>query len=366
MRTGKVNWLTAARGLGPAIALAVLLAPLAGEAWAQGGAAIKPKTAESEGPDLSEIIASLVAQLAKSKTEAYDAALKLGQMGGRAVPVLVDALTRAESEQVKYYVVLALSRVRDKSGAQALLPMLKNENLHVSLRLMAIDAVAGADLAEGVPDLKELAVKSPEGDVRFKALLALSVMLGAWSDCEELFTKGMGDERDDIRQLCAKVCYQAASKKIIYFSAETKLLELAEKDPLLPVRANALAALARMNSKRAAGVCIRVLADGSTPQILAQQALNSLKLVSGVPLKNAEAALSWWEKFGKERYENAPLLLRPKEALRESAAEKEGPAKPKPEVAAPAEEKKGKEQKKLPVAPMDEEKSGFRGAAMGE
>jgi hypothetical protein len=256
-----------------------------------------------------EVVLGLARQLSRSPTEAVDAAAKLAQIGRRAVPVLVELLRRAPNAQVKYYAALALSRARHPSAAQALLPLLSDEKAARELRLLAVEAVSSAWLAESIVPLKSLAsAEQPDEELRQKALEALSVMPGAWSQCEELFVGCLDARSEATRSLGAQACLYAAAKKITYASGEPRLLELAQSDPSLGVRGRAVLALARMKSGRAVALFIRLLSDPATPSGLAKQILAACEQVTGVPLRDAAGASAWWEKFGKARYENAPPL----------------------------------------------------------
>ncbi|MCZ7646279.1 MAG: HEAT repeat domain-containing protein [Planctomycetota bacterium] len=336
-----------------------------------------------------EVALELSKQLLGTPQQALDAAYKLGSLGKRAVPLCSDLLQRSEDEQVRYYCVLALSRMRDKGAAQALLPLVADEKADAAQRELAINAVSGESLEEGVPALSKVAKSEANGVLRFKALLALSIMPTAWATSEELYVKALADARDDVRQLAAKVCHQVATVKIYYRSGEPALLELSEKDPVIPVRCNAIAALARMKSQLAVPVWIRLLGDPQTPEPVAQQALKGLTLSTGVPLRDAKAAQTWWEKYGQERYKNPKALLLDADVLKlmeaeaaerkakeeEAARAAQGnPPRTEPQPGSrdpqpvPADPQPGaRDPKKLPVLPDDQpEDKPFKGAVMGE
>lgn len=307
--------------------LAILALPLAA---LDGGAS----DAEMVGgrANLDEIILTLVGQLSKGHVAARDAAMKLGQMGSqnkmaaRIVPVLADVMNQAASEEVKHYAIVALSMIRDPSAARALLPLLEDKKAAPELRLLAVNAVSSADLEEGLKPLQNAATEDENGDVRFKALLALSVMPSAWKNCEKIFVERLSDPRDDVRQLAAKTCFQVATLKIYYYSSEPQLLELAEKDSIPQVRLNAIAALARMKSRLAVAMLVRILSDAGTSDLLAKQALGAAQNLTGVPFRNKEGTQTWWEKYGKTEYEKAKPLQREKQEL---------PPDPKKPVAKP-------------------------------
>lgn len=317
--------------------------------------------------DYDEVALDLAKRLTGPQHDALDAATKLGNLGKRAVPLCADLMEKSKDTQVRYYAILALSRVRHKSAAQALLPLVSNEKEERSLREMAIGSVSAEGIDEGIAPLQKVAKDDPDGALRFKALLALSVMPTAWAPSEALFVKGLTDERDDIRQLAAKVCHQVAAVKIYYRSGEPALLKLAEEDSVIPVRCNAIAALARMQSRMGVNTFVKLLTDPQTPAPVAQQALRGMQLVTGVSLRDAAATQAWWEKFGKDRYKDAKPLLLDAEVLKQIEAEqaqREGEAKNK------SEEPPAEVQPKRPVlkaipddAPSDKP---FTGATMGE
>lgn len=329
--------------------------------------------------NIDDVVAGLITQFSKTKNEAMDAATKLAQMGRRSVPILADVLATTKEPQVRFYCTYALSQIRDATAAKMLLPLILDDKADTPMRLMAIGAVSGADLDEGVKPLQQVAATAEaDSDLRFKALLALSVMIKSWGESEKLFVAGLGDTRDDIRQLSCKVCYQAAAVKIFYRSGEPKLIELAGKDPIPQVRGNAIAALARMKSKRAVAVLIGILGNTNELSSITKQALAATQNITGVPIRDAASAATWWEKFGKAEYENAPWLLRPEDVEKEKqlALEKEKqqamPQKEKETAAAqPAETEKPPARRPPPPAnksglqPLPEDKP-FIGIPMGE
>ncbi|MCW8132422.1 MAG: HEAT repeat domain-containing protein [Planctomycetota bacterium] len=345
---------------------ACLAAPLARSAEAPRGEAIDHGGGEEDfnsNRRIDDVVVSLAGQFSKSKQEALDASVKLAQMGRRSVPVLANILASTQNEQVRFYCVYSLSMIRDANAARLLLPLIGDEKADVNMRIMAIGAVGGAELDEGVKPLQALA-SSDNGDLRFKSLLALSVMIRAWAECEKIFTDGLSDPRDDVRQLCCKVCYQAAAVKIFYRGAEPKLIELAERDSIPGVRGNAIAALARMRSKKCVEMLVRVVTTGDTQSGIGKQALGALQNVTGVPVRDGAAAQTWWDKFGKNEYEKAAWLLPPgaKVGSPDPKSVAAGPEKAEPrnanEPAVPS-QPRGGEPKEIP------EDKPFSGATMG-
>lgn len=276
-------------------------------AWA-GGAVIGPNNEMSRGVDYSDIISGLVEKLSGTRSEAMDASVKLGQMGRRAVPALATVVKTSKNQQALFFAVRSLTLIRHPSAAKSLLPILKDKEADRNLRIMAIGAVGADDLADSVDELKKLAIDPNDGDMRFVALKALSVMKTAWNDSEELFVKGLSDDRDDIRTLCTKVCYQVATLRIFYYSAEPRLLEIAEKGHVVGVRCNSMAALARMKSRLAVPMLVRLLGNEDTPSSVSKYALKAFQALTGVPVRDVAAVEKWWEQFGKKRYANAAPL----------------------------------------------------------
>ena len=298
------------------------------------GARASAQIAPAEGPaedefsreaGYDEMILNLAKQFAKSQTEAQDAAVKLGHIGRRAVPVLTDLLQRGPNDQVKYYAALALSRIRHPSGAQALLPVLSDPKASRGMRLLALDAAAGCSLEQAVGPLRKMGADDPDAELRLKALQALSVMPNAWKDCEALFTACLDDPREEFRALAVQVCLYAAAVKVVYGAAEPGLLSHAEDDPSLAVRTRCIGALARMKSSRAVPVLLRIATSPASSAQTVKQALLGCETITGVPFRDGMALTAWWEKYGKARYEKAPPL-RPATAVKDVP----GPAKPEP------------------------------------
>ena len=271
-----------------------------------------------------EMILNLAKQFAKSQTEAQDAAVKLGHIGRRAVPVLADLLQRGPNDQVKYYAALALSRIRHPSGAQALLPVLSDPKASREMRLLALDSAAGCSLEQAVGPLRKMGADEPDAELRLKALQALSVMPNAWKDCEALFTACLDDPREEIRVLAVQVCLYAAAVKVVYEAAEPGLLSHAESDPSQAVRTRCIGALARMKSGRAVPVLLGIATSPASSAQTVKQALLGCETITGVPFRDGVALTTWWEKYGKARYGQAP-------ALRHATAAKDAPGSAKPE-----------------------------------
>jgi len=268
------------------------------------------------------VVMMLVKQLSKSETEARDAAMKLAQVGRTAVPILADLLERPPNDQVRYYAVVALSRIRDPKAADALLPMVTDTETPRDLRLMAIDSVASSNQEGATTALSELAGSKDDEELRKKALQSLSIMPLAWRDGEELFVRCLNDPEDEIRMMATKVCFYAAAVKIVYGAAEPKLLSMVESDPSTSLRCQALRALTRMKSGRAVTLSVRLLADPVTTAAMRRQALAAVRTITEVPLKDEASAQTWWEKYGKKRYANAPALRPFTKKVKKPPAEK--------------------------------------------
>jgi HEAT repeat protein len=307
--------------------------------WAclSAGAGASAQVAPAGGPaeddfsreaNYDELILSLAKQFTKSQTEARDAAVKLGQIGRRAAPVLTELLQRGPNDQVKYCAALALSRMRHPSGALALLPVLSDPKASREMRLLALDAAAGCSLEQAVGPLKKIGAGEPDAEMRLKALQALSVMPNAWKDCEALFAAGLDDPREEIRSLAAQVCLYAAAVKVVYGASEPALLSHAESDPSLAVRARCVGALAKMKSGRAIPVFLRIAAQPVSSSQAVKQILLACETIAGVPFRDVAALTTWWEKHGKARYEKAPPL-QPATLTKDVP----GPAKPEPPAA---------------------------------
>ena len=97
----------------------------------------------------------------------------------------------------------------------------------------------------------------------------------------------------------------------------------------IPVRCNAMAALARMRSRRTVEHLVAILGNEEEPAPVSKQALGALQNITGVPLRSAKVVKKWWKDFGKKRYENAPPI-RPLPAA-ESKPRKSGPGARAPE-----------------------------------
>lgn len=271
-----------------------------------------------------DMILMLIKQLGKPDVEAQDAASKLAQIGKPAVPMLADLVERGPTEKVRYYATMALSRVRDASAADALLPLVSDVEKPRELRLMAIDAAAGSNSDSAAAVLAKLAGSDDDAELRMKALQSISVMPVAWRDGEEMFVKCLDDPDDEIRLLATKVCFYAAAVRIVYGAAEPRLLAMVERDSLVSVRCQALRALSRMKSGRAVSLSVRLLSDPLTAGAMRRQAMAAVRTITEVPLRDEAGVLRWWEKYGKARYEKAPALkpftVKPKKVPEEKPA----------------------------------------------
>lgn len=295
-------------------ALVLACASCAPGAFAQGGTALDRGGDGAAGgePDVNytEVIVGLIEKLGKTKTEAQDASVKLSRLGSRALPMLADLVAKTENAQVKFYAAYALSLMKDPAAGRALLPILKDPNADKELRKLAMQATRGGQGAMSAGELVRIAQNPQEdADLRFMALKELSVKIESFADLELLFADALSNDRDDIRQLAAKQCFQAATTKVIYLTAEPKLVEMAEKDPVFFCRSNAIAALARMKSRMAVPALLRILADEKATPQLKDQALNGLKAITQIPFISIEKAKAWADNGGAKPYESAKPLL---------------------------------------------------------
>lgn len=283
-------------------------------AFAQGGTTIDRGDGAVVGdePDVNytEVIVGLIEKLGKTKTEAQDASVKLSRLGSRALPMLADLVAKTDNAQVKFYAAYSLSLMKDPAAGKALMPILKDPNADKELRKLAMQATRGGQGTMSVGELVRIAQNPEEdSDLRFMALKELSVKIESFADLELLFVDALGYDRDDIRQLAAKQCFQAATTKVIYLTAEPKLVEMAEKDAVFFCRSNAIAALARMKSRMAVPALLRILADEKATPQLKDQALNGLKAITQIPFVSIEKAKAWADNGGAKPYESAKPLL---------------------------------------------------------
>ena len=156
--------------------LPVLMVSLLWTCPARGQVTINPEDDMSRKVSYDEVIGELVKQFDRGQARALDAATKLSSMGRKAVPILANVMMKHKDLKVRQYAAMALGRIRHKSAARALLPHLKDEKADKTMRLIAIGAVSAEGLDEAIGELKKIAKKTEDGDLRFKTLLALSVM----------------------------------------------------------------------------------------------------------------------------------------------------------------------------------------------
>lgn len=253
----------------------------------------------------------LIEQLHKSEREAQDASFKLAQRGKRVIGLLAEIVQKDKSKQASYYAALSLAHIQNPAAAAALLPVLKNTESERGILLVAIEAT-GADGTRGAfAELSRLAHSHPDGDVQLAAFKSLSLMIESYASMEPAMIEFLGDSRDQFREIAVKTCYQAASRKVFFRHAEPKLLELAEHDSSSAIQSNAMSALARMGSKQAVAVFVRLMLDPKTPSSVSKQALNNFTSLTGVPLRDLAAVPGWWEKYGEKEYAHAAPLIPP-------------------------------------------------------
>jgi hypothetical protein len=275
-----------------------------------GGQVLTGENEMSRSWDMREVIFELIKQFYKGEQPAMDAVSKLAKMGRQAVPPVTEKLQKGETAEVKYYAAITLSRIRHPSAAEALLPILDDQKSEPRVRLLALQAAT--DLDQAIPRLVEIATKDPEEEFRFQALSALTLMPGAWGTCEKIFVDAFAEPSERFRSLALNACMQSSVKKIIYPSAESKLIEILKGDEADGTRAKAAVTLGFMKSEWAVKE-LMVLAGGkSTSPSLAKASLEALIRITGVPFRNADSLGPWWEKYGKDRYGAAKPLPIPK------------------------------------------------------
>jgi hypothetical protein len=243
-------------------------------------------------------------------SNAQDAARKLVSVGRAAVPELTllfkanylkpdKGSDGAQAAQVTYYSAWALARIHVAEAAQALTPLLTNASARSDLRLIAVDAVGWEKSDDGAAVLQKVAATDPEPEMRKRALGQLTMTREFWATSEPVFVRALSDPSEDIRMQAVKACHFAH----FFLSANSKLIELIEKDSSSTVRIFAMLTLARLKVRHALPALIRVLAQNDADEKIKKQALMTLSAISGVSPRNADGALIWWEKAGKQEYE---------------------------------------------------------------
>ncbi len=242
---------------------------------------------------------------------AQDAARKLAGLGKRAVPDLTYLFKKncnhkakdADAEraaQIAYYSAWALARIRTAEAAHALIPLMTDPTAPSDLRLIAVNASGWEKSAEGISVLAGVAADDPDIEMRKLALGQIAMIPEFWDKAEPIFVKALSDPNDDIRVQAAKACHYSHR----FVSANTKLIELIEKDPCMMVRIYAMLTVARLKVFKAQPVLIRVLQDNNADEKIRKQAFNALTAITDVPFRSVENVMSWWEKTGKIEAEN--------------------------------------------------------------
>lgn len=237
---------------------------------------------------------------------AQDAARKLASVGKGAVPELAmlfkasyaksdKAPDAAQAAQVVYYTAWALAHIHLADAAMVLSPLMTNTAARPELRLIAVDATGWEKSADGVGLLQKVALNDPDAEMRKHALSQLSIIPEYWVQSEPIFVKALDDPNEEIRTQAVKACHFAH----IFMSANPKLIELFEKDSSYPVRQYAMLTLARLKVRNAIPALARLLSKDSLDEKIRKQALATMVSITDVPFRDAEGALSWWEKVGK-------------------------------------------------------------------
>jgi|GEM_PF-4850040 len=282
----------------------------------------------SASGSLDDLLRDMIGKLEKDRATAQDAAIKLGKLGKRAVPVLTElvernfkpdvvppdetkvpapgprvapapaAVAEKTNPQVLFFSVMALSRIKLADAARPLLPVLRSSKTDPEIRMMIIESPGLEMLDEGAALMQKIAASDPDMTIRKKAFSQLSLMAKYWAQSEKLYTDALSDPDEEIRLLAAKQCYWT----MIYLGATEKLTEMIEKDPSPPVRIQCILALGRMRAKSCVPALMRVLqSTDSTPQ-LQGVALRSLSVLTTIVFKDAAGAVVWWKKFGEVEY----------------------------------------------------------------
>lgn len=273
----------------------------------EGLKSLKNKKREDEQRDVSS-------EKEQFTINAQDAARKLASLGKRAVPDL-SILFKANynrpakeagaerAAQVAYYAAWALARIRTAEAARTLMPLMTDPAAPADMRIIAVDAAGWEKSEDGVAALEKVATGDTSIEMRTHALGQLAMIPEYWQRTEPIFVKALSDPIEEIRVQAAKACHFSHR----FSSANAKLVELLEKDPVPAVRMYAMLTVARLRVVKAEPALVRVLQQPSVDEKLSKQALVAMSGITGISFRNAESVAAWWEKSGQKEFENFAL-----------------------------------------------------------
>lgn len=290
---------------------------------------------EFANTNYDEVVRDLLTNLDKSPAAAMDSAIKLGGLGKRAAPPLIDTIAayylrmkedrKAKvpnpkapvNEQVVLYSAIALARIKSGDAAKALLPLLQDEKLITNIRYTCVTANGMEYSDEAVAVLQKLAAKDSDIELRRKAYNRLTSMPKQWLASEKLFLEALDDPDLDIRTIAAKQFYFAAP---VYRDAIGTLVAFVEKENNDAPRIQAVLAIARMRASEAVPFLLRLYSNEQTPQKVQQQALRAINDIAGMNFKDGPALQAWWTKYGEKQYGKLEVMLKKDPAAGEKTA----------------------------------------------
>jgi HEAT repeat protein len=333
----------------------ILLSLLCSASTVFASGAIEPPqpatTTKEQGiaTNYDDVIQDLVGNLGRDLASAQDAAIKLGSLGKRALPAVIEALNANYNKekgnpQVVLYAAIALARIRSADAAKALLPIMSNTKAQFEARCAALTAIGLEYLEESTAVLSKIAVSDPVLEVRrhaYSRLMTLAFSTTSakskepnvadrskqWQAVEKVFLDALNDPDTEIRTIAAKQCYFAAK---VYRDAAPALIAAAEKEPVEAVRSQVFLALGRMQAREAVPTLVRIYTAEDTAASIQKLALNSINMITTMDFKDKAALQRWWEKFGEKEYTKYEQVMKQlqKKAEAEAAAQAEKAAQP--------------------------------------
>jgi HEAT repeat protein len=278
---------------------------------------------EFANTNYDEVVRDLLTNLDKSPASAADSAVKLGGLGKRAVPALVDTITTyygkmkddakaknnpraAINEQVVLYAAIALARIKSADAGKALLPMLTDTKANPNIRYTCVTANGLEYSDDAVAALQKIAAGDPDIDMRRKAYNRLTAMPKQWMGTQKLFIGALNDEDLEIRTIAAKQFYFAAP---VYRDSIGELVAFVEKEKAEAPRVQAILAVGRMRAGEAIPALMRLYsADDATPGIQ-KVCLRSINDIASMNFKDGPSLQTWWAKFGEKQYSKMEEVL---------------------------------------------------------
>ena len=278
---------------------------------------------EFSSTNYDEVVRDLLTNLDKSPAAAADSAVKLGGLGKRALPALVDTITSyygkmkddaktknnpkaALNEQVVLYAAIAIARIKSADAGKALLPMLTDTKANSNIRYTCVTANGLEFSDDAVAALQKIAASDPDIEMRRKAYNRLTSMPKQWVNSQKLFLDALNDDDLEIRTIAAKQFYFAAP---VYRDAVGDLVAFVEKEKSEAPRVQAILAIGRMRAGEAIPALMRVYSSDETTPKVQQVCMRAINDIAGMNFKDGPALQTWWTKFGDKQYSKMEEVL---------------------------------------------------------